>query len=239
MDQPYFDPVGKPAVVGYCEPAEVVVMDDEEVGAIRVENFFTEPAALALYRHLSERIVYERDDIGTTKRSSRGARAGEMPDDPLVCSTDGPVDSMAEAALGVFSDPWLIRCLEPWLACSLRVLRPPTPYRLAAGDFIDPHDDCAAPEYQLSIACNLTRESSEDSGGETIVGLVDHVEEYDDPGFFFPLKKWTLKPGERVLQPLFNSILLLPLSECRAHAVRLVQDKSRYSITTLYGDRVA
>jgi Rps23 Pro-64 3,4-dihydroxylase Tpa1-like proline 4-hydroxylase len=118
----------------------------------------------------------------------------------------------------------------------LRVLRPPTPYRMDPGDYVRPHDDRAAPEFRLSLACCLTPEGLGSKGGETRVGPVESVTEYEHPDFFFPLKKWTLRPISQVIPPVFNSVLILVLSNETAHEVSEVTGAPRYSITTLYGD---
>jgi hypothetical protein len=233
---PYFSGDSRPDVVGTCGVGESAMLADGTVGAVRIEDFFTEAAANALHAFVSTGVVFERDDIGETKRASRASRTGELPDDPIRTTSDGS-HGEAEDALAIFGSDWFIENLSRWIGVPLRVLRPSTPYRLVAGDYIDPHDDYPAPEYRLSVACNLTPNSDSNEGGETYVGLVDAVEEYDGDDFF-PLKRWRLKSGESTLQPVFNSLLLLPLSSAHAHAVRRVASGSRYSITTLYGDAV-
>jgi len=233
---PHFSVDSRPDSVGACRVGEGAVLTDGTVGAVRIENFFTEAAAKALHAFLSTSVVFERDDIGETKRASRASRAGELPDDPIRTTSDASQEE-AWDALATFGSDWFIENLSRWIGVPLRVLRPSTPYRLVAGDYIDPHDDYPAPEYRLSVACNLTPNGGGSEGGETYVGLVDTVEEYDGDDFF-PLKRWRLKPGERTLQPVFNSLLLLPLSAGHAHAVRRVTTGPRHSITTLYGDAV-
>jgi len=236
---PQFTAGDRPGSVGECRVGETVVLADGSVGAIRVEDFFADAAAQALHAFLCRAVVYERDDIGVTKRASRGARDGELPDDPLLTSAGAVNDGTrrdAEAAMAVFSSAWFVENLSSWLDVPLEVLRPSTPYRLAPQDFISPHDDYPAPEFRLSVAANLTLDAGADDGGETFVGLVDRVEEYDWDDFFFPLKRWTLRSGERTLRPRFNSLLLIPLSGEHAHGVRAITGGHRYSITTLYGD---
>jgi hypothetical protein len=235
LPDPVFDLASRPAGVGACAVTEAVGFDGQ-LAAVRVEHFLTDDYAQALAEHLATRIVYEPDHIGDTKRAGRAARTGDMPDSPLV--TRGAADPVATAAMGIFAGPWLLGQLEGWFRRPLRVLRPTTPYRMDMGDFIDPHDDYPAPEYRLSISCNLTRRWTAGDGGQTVVGVVDRVEEYDDPEWFFPLERWTLRPGAKELVPMFNSLLLLPLDATRGHAVRRVNRGPRYSLTTLYGDRV-
>lgn len=106
---------------------------------------------------------------------------------------------------------------------------------MSAGDFVDPHDDCPAPEYRISASLNLTADWRDSDGGTTVIGLVDRVEEYDHPDWPIPLSRWTLRSEKHTFTPRFNSALLLPLSPRRAHAVLPVTRGPRYSITTLYG----
>lgn len=234
---PRFAESGRPAHVGACRPAETVSLPDAGLGAIRIEDFFTPEAAKHLSSHLIDQIVYERDEIDDQKLTSRAARDGELPDSPL--RYQGVPDPVAQAALAVFEGAWFIEQLENWLDRPLCVLRPSTPYRLDPGDYINAHDDRASDEFRLSVTCALTPDSIGSRGGETVVGLVDTVTEYEHPDFFFPLKKWTFQPGVRALTPRFNSLLLIPLEDDHAHAVRTVREAPRYSITTLYGDRPA
>ncbi len=226
----------RPPQIGAFRFAEPVAVGGRVV-AIRVEDFFAPDLAQALADYL-DHLVYERDDIADQKHASRAVRQGELPDDPLLEAAGAPAGQLAHDALAVFEHPWLIGQFEQHLGTPLRVLRPPTPYRLDVADFIEPHDDHPAPEYRLSVACNLTTGWRPDDGGETVVGLVDAVTEFDDPYFPFPLKNWAFGTDTRTLAPRFNSALLLPLSDRHAHAVRPVRRGIRYSITTLYGDKV-
>ena len=146
-----------------------------------------------------------------------------------------PIDPLAASAFSLFSSDWFLGHLGAWVGTPVRVLRPSAPYRLDPGDYIAAHDDYAAPEHRVSVACNLTRGWAQGDGGETVVGAVENVQEYEDPDYFFPLKIWTLAPGEHSVRPKFNSALLLLLGDDRAHAVRTVVRNHRYSITTLYG----
>lgn len=237
MQPPHTDTAAKPHQFGMFRPTETVRIDNQ-VAAIRIEDFFSEQTAHTLTTGLSH-LVYERDDIADTKRVSRAARAGDLPDAPLIRPSDAPDMPQLLDTLSLFESPWLISELEEFTGRPLRVLRPPAPYRMDPDDRIAPHDDHAAPEYRLSLACNLTRGWQPHDGGETVIGLVDTVVEFDDPDFFFPLKKWTLEPGARTLMPIFNSALLLFLSPLHAHAVRPVRRGPRFSITTLYGDRAS
>jgi hypothetical protein len=234
---PRFGDTGRPVGIGSCRPTDAVQLDDAGFTVVRIEEFFTEDSAYALSDYLASGLEYERDEIDDQKRTNRAVRTGDLPDSPLkVCKQPDP---LAEAALNVFATPWFITQLETWLGIPLRILRPMTPYRLDPGDYIGPHDDRAAPEFRLSVSCSLTPAETGSKGGETVVGLVDAVEEYDHPEFFFPLKKWALKPNPHVLKPIFNSVLLIVLADNYAHAVREVYGAPRYSVTTLYGDRKA
>ena len=145
---------------------------------------------------------------------------------------------MALAGLDLLTSPGWLEALTEWFGVPIEVLRSPTPYRLDARDHIDPHDDCPAPEYVLSVSLNLTHGWRPSDGGQTIVGLVESVEEYDDD-WLGSLKRWHIGDEQHVLPPVFNSALLLPLSPRRAHAVRTVTHGPRYSITTLYGSVAA
>ncbi|WP_067682389.1 2OG-Fe(II) oxygenase [Nocardia miyunensis] len=211
-------------------------MIDGHVVAIRIEDFFSPDAARTLTRCL-HRLSYERDEIADQKRVSRAARDGDLPDAALIASAETPEMTRAVEILNVFENPWLIARFDELIGARLRVLRPPTPYRMECGDFIQPHDDHPSPEYRLSVACNLTEQWRPPDGGETVVGLVDTVAEFEHPEFFFPLKRLTLRRETRTLTPIFNSALLLPLTPAHAHAVQSVHTGPRFSITTLYGDR--
>ncbi len=237
MRLPQFENAGRPACIGQCLPTDAVRLDDTRFAVVRVEEFFTEVSAYALSEYLASGLEYERDEIDDQKRTNRAVRIGDLPDSPFKMHRQP--DSLAEAALNVFAGPWFVSQLETWLGAPLRILRPMTPYRLDPGDYISPHDDRAAPEFRLSVSCSLTPAKAGSKGGETVVGLVDKVEEYEHPDFFFPLKRWSLKPGSRALMPMFNSVLLITLTDSYAHAVREVGCAPRYSITTLYGDRQA
>ncbi|WP_084460558.1 2OG-Fe(II) oxygenase [Nocardia kruczakiae] len=204
-----------------------------EFAAVRILNFLPSEHARSLADHLTADIVYERDEIGDTKRANRASRSGEMPNSPLV--TTSPASPPALAGLNFLTSPGWLERLSGWFGQPIQVLRPPTPYRLDARDYVDPHDDCPAPEYTLSVSLNLTDGWRPSDGGETVVGLVDHVEEYDHPEWFMPLNRWHIGDERHVVTPTFNSALLLPLSPRRAHAVRTVTHGPRYSITTLYG----
>lgn len=239
MNPPRFTEDGRHPHVGRCRPTDVIRLDGMRIAAVRVEDFFTVEAAQALSNHLMHRLVYERDEIDDQKRSNRAACTGELPGSPPVLRDGSSADSLAEEALSVFSSDWLIAQLARWMGQPLRVLRPPTPYRLDPGDYIRPHDDRAAPEFRLSVSCCLTPEDLGSQGGETVIGLVESVSHYEHPEFFFPLKRWSLLPGARVMPPVFNSALLLVLSDETAHEVREVAQASRYSVTTLYGDAAA
>ncbi|MEU6559123.1 2OG-Fe(II) oxygenase [Nocardia nova] len=232
MHTPEFDQDGRPPGIGNCVIEEVVCLDGE-LAAVRVRDLLADDYARALGDHLHNRIVYEQDIIGDTKQVSRAARSDDMPDSPIV--TTAPATPVARAALKLLSDPWWLRQLSRWTGSELQVLRPSTPYRMDADDFVDPHDDCPAPEYRMSVSLNLTPDWQESDGGPTVVGLVDRVEEYDHPDWPIPLSRWTLGSKKRTLNPQFNSALLLPLSPHRAHAVLPVRRGPRYSITTLYG----
>ena len=232
MHTPQFDQDGRPPGIGNCVIEEVVCLDGE-IAAVRVRDLLADDYARALGDHLHNRIVYEQDIIGDTKQVSRAARSDDMPDSPIV--TTAPATPVARAALKLLSDPWWLRQLSRWTGSELQVLRPSTPYRMEAGDFVDPHDDCPAPEYRMSVSLNLTPDWQEFDGGPTVVGLVDRVEEYDHPDWPIPLSRWTLGSEKHTLTPQFNSALLLPLSPHRAHAVLPVRRGPRYSITTLYG----
>lgn len=236
VELPQFLLNDKPDLVGDCRTTEAVILDDGTLGAVRIEGFFADSAAKSIHDLLANGVVYERDDIGDTKRANRAAREGDLPDDPIRVAMIGD-KSYDEAweALTVFEGDWFLEQLGLWLGLPLRVLRPSTPYRLDVGDYVDPHDDYPAPEYRLSVAYNLSMFSDQYRGGATAIGLVDSVEEYDHDDFFFPLKRWALKAGEQTLRPVFNSLLLIPLSGSHAHAVRTVTDGPRYSVTTLYG----
>ncbi|WP_155240240.1 2OG-Fe(II) oxygenase [Nocardia seriolae] len=223
----------KPPELGPCTHSDTVILGGRIV-ALRIDDFFDDRTAHALANCLGH-LAYERDEIAAQKRVNRAMRHGDLPDDPLIHSENAPGHRHALEALSIFESPWLLNELERTLGISLRVLRPATPYRMDVADYIEPHDDHPAPEYRLSLACNLTRDWKIGDGGETVVGLVDTVTEFDDPEFFFPLKRWTLQPEQRVLTPVFNSVLALPLSPDHAHAVRPVLRSSRFSITTLYG----
>jgi len=235
MRLPQFGNAGRPACIGRCRPTDAVRLDGTGLAVVRVEEFFTEVSAHALSAYLASDLEYERDEIDDQKRANRAVRIGDLPGSPLKVHREP--DPLAEAALNVFAGPWFVRQLEAWLGTSLRVLRPMTPYRLDPGDYISPHDDRAAPEFRLSVSCSLTPAEAGSKGGETVVGLVDKVEEYEHPDFFFPLKRWSLKPSAHVLMPVFNSVLLITLTDSYAHAVREVACAPRYSVTTLYGDR--
>jgi hypothetical protein len=236
---PRFDQAGRPACVGRCRPADAVMLDGLGIAAVRIEEFLTAEAARALSDHLMYRLVYERDEIDDQKRTKRAARTGDLPSSPLMLLGGSADDPLAEAALSAFTSNWLIAQLARWMGLPLRVLRPPVPYRMDPGDYVRPHDDRAAPEFRLSLACCLTPEDLGSKGGETAVGLVESVTEYEHPDFFFPLKRWSLQPGAQVMHPVFNSALLLVLTEEAAHEVREVIEAPRYSITTLYGDGTA
>lgn len=212
------------------------MLDGPGIAAVRIEEFFSAEAARALSDHLMHGLVYERDEIDDQKRTNRAARTGDLPSSPLMLLGGSAGDPLTEAALGAFTSDWLITQLGRWVGLPLRVLRPPVPYRMDPGDYVRPHDDRAAPEFRLSLACCLTPEDLGSKGGETVVGLVESVAEYEHPDFFFPLKKWTLQTGAQVMPPVFNSALLLVLTEEFAHEVREVTAAPRYSITTLYGD---
>jgi hypothetical protein len=233
---PQFHEDGPPPYIGRCQPVEVVRLDGSRTAVVRLEEFFAVEAARALCDHLVRRLVYERDEIDDQKRTNRAARVGDLPGSALKLRDGAVSDPVAEAALGVLSSKWLVTQLANWMGLPLRVLRPPTPYRLDPGDYIRPHDDRAAPEFRLSVSCCLTPENLGSEGGDTVVGLVESVSEYEHPEFFFPLKKLSLRSGARVLPPVFNSALLLVLSDENAHAVTEVASAPRYSITTLYGD---
>lgn len=236
---PRFREDDRPPCIGRCQPADVVCLDGTSVAAVRLEEFFTAEASQVLCDHLVNRIAYERDEIDDQKRTNRAARADDLPGSALKLRSGTVSDPVAQAALGVLTSSWLVTQLGNWMGMPLRVLRPPTPYRLDPGDYIRSHDDRAAPEFRLSVSCCLTPEDLGSEGGETVVGLVESVSEYDHPEFFFPLKRWSLRPGAKVLPPVFNSALLLVLSDENAHEVREVTRASRYSITTLYGDGTA
>ena len=233
---PRFREDDRPPYAGRCQPADVVCLDGCGVAAVRLEEFFSAGAARVLCDHLVNRIAYERDEIDDQKRTNRAMRTGDLPGSALKLQGGAVSDPVAEAALGVLTSDWLVTQLGHWMGMRLGVLRPPTPYRLDPGDYIRPHDDRAAPEFRLSVSCCLTPEDLGSEGGETVVGLVESVSEYDHPEFYFPLKRWSLRPGAKVLPPVFNSALLLVLSDENAHEVREVTRASRYSITTLYGD---
>ncbi|WP_431953311.1 2OG-Fe(II) oxygenase [Nocardia lijiangensis] len=237
MQQPFFSTHGKPPELGECRTTSVVTLR-ERIGAVRVEQVFSEDATTALASFLQNDLVYERDEIGDQKLVNRASRQGEMPDDPLVHRATASTAEAALAVLGVFGSAWFIEQLEKWLSTPLRVLRPPTPYRMDVGDHIEPHDDHPSSEFRLSVTYNLTADWQIGDGGETVIGDVAAVTEFEDPDFPLPLKKWTLAPGAQSLTPVFNSALLLPLSCEQAHAVRPVQRAARFSITTLYGDRI-
>jgi 2OG-Fe(II) oxygenase superfamily len=239
MPLPRFEEAGRPPHVGRCTPTDVVVLGGSDIAAVRVEEFFTAEAAQALSDHLMHRLVYERDEIDDQKRTSRAARTGDLPGSPLRVLGSSTSDPLAEAALNAFTSEWLIAQLACWMGLPLRVLRPPSPYRMDPGDYVRPHDDRAAPEFRLSLAYCLTPEDLGSKGGETVVGLVESVSEYEHPDFFFPLKRWSLQPGAHVMPPVFNSVLMLVLTEHAAHEVREVAEAPRYSITTLYGDGTA
>jgi hypothetical protein len=236
MSWPQFHGDDRPPCFGRCQPVEVVRLDGSRIAAVRLEEFFTVEAARALHDHLARRLVYERDEIDDQKRTNRAARVGDLPGSALKLRDGAVSDPVAEAALEALTSEWLVTQLASWTGLPLRVLRPPTPYRLDPGDYIRPHDDRAAPEFRLSVSCCLTPENLGSEGGETVVGLVGAVSEYEHPDFFFPLKEWSLRPGARVLPPVFNSALLLVLSDENAHEVKEVAGAPRYSITTLYGD---
>jgi hypothetical protein len=239
MPLPRFGEAGRPPHVGRCTPTDVVVLGGSDIAAVRVEHFFTAETAQALSDHLMHRLVYERDEIDDQKRTSRGARTGDLPSSALRLLGGSSSDPLAEATLNVFTSDWLIAQLGCWMGLPLRVLRPPVPYRMDPGDYVRPHDDRAAPEFRLSLAYCLTPEDLGSKGGETVVGLVESVSEYEHPDFFFPLKRWSLQPGAHVMPPVFNSVLMLVLTEHAAHEVREVAEAPRYSITTLYGDGTA
>ncbi|GAA1600371.1 hypothetical protein GCM10009764_25250 [Nocardia ninae] len=211
----------------------------DRVGAVRVEQFFNDQATALLTPFLHGDLVYERDEIGDQKLVSRASRQGDLPDDPLVQRSSTLDADSALAVLNTFGSSWFIEQLGDWLNTPLRMLRPPTPYRMDVGDYVEPHDDHPSPEFRLSVTYNLTANWQPGDGGETVVGLVEAVTEFDHPDFPFPLKTWTLGTGAQSLEPVFNSVLLLPLSDEQAHAVRPVRRASRYSITTLYGDRTS
>jgi hypothetical protein len=235
---PHFIEKGKPAELGSCKVTDVVAHDDAGVAAVRVEEFFTDDAARALTDYVTNHLVYERDEIGAEKRVNRATRVADTPDAALAHNHLGGPSRLAAAAMEALTGRWLVEQLAAWLCTPLRVLRPSTPYRLDVGDYIGPHDDRGAPEYRLSVACNLTPGWARGDGGETVVGLIERVEEYDHQDYFFPLKRWTFKrDGQAVLPPVFNSALLLVLADDRAHAVEAVQRTARYSVTTLYGDK--
>lgn len=224
----------KPKVIGRFVPTRIVAIDSR-VLVVRIEHFFTERVAAALARQL-QNYVYEPDLIADRKRVARAARSGDLPDDPLVRIAGAKDAPEADAAMQALTGPWVIAWLEQ-RGSRLRALRPPTPYRMGPGDFITPHDDCPAPEYRVSLAYNLTRGWQPGDGGETEVGLVDTVEEFEHPDFPLPVKKWTFRDGTYLLPPVFNSALVLLLSEQHAHAVVSLRRGFRYSITTLYGTR--
>lgn len=236
---PRFAEAGRPSCAGRCQVTDVTCLAGPGVAAVRVEDFLTADAAGALSDHLMHRLVYERDQIDDQKLTNRAARAGDLPDSALKTAGDTASAPLAEAALSVFTSDWLIRQLARWMGLPLRVLRPPVPYRMDPGDYVRPHDDRAAPEFRLSLAYCLTPEALGSKGGETRIGLIESVTEYEHPDFFFPLKKWTLRPGSQVMPTVFNSALLLVLSDETAHEVHEVAGAPRYSITTLYGDGTA
>ncbi|WP_280369738.1 2OG-Fe(II) oxygenase [Nocardia wallacei] len=225
----------KPPELGPCTLGDTVALAGKLV-ALRIDHFFSDRTAYLLAETL-DHLRYERDEIADQKRVNRAVRRGDLPDDPLVYADDAPESDCLLDALSVFESPWLISRFAQILEVPLQVLRPPTPYRMDTADYIGPHDDHPAPEYRLSVACNLTRDWRPGDGGETVVGLVDTVTEFEDPAFPFPLKRWTFQAEQRFLAPVFNTALLLPLSPDHAHAVRPVLRRKRFSITTLYGDR--
>lgn len=236
---PRFTEADRPSCMGNCKVTDAVRLDGAGVAAVRVEEFLAAEAAVALRDHLMHRLVYERDQIDDQKMTNRAARVGDLPDSAPKTMDGTAGDPLAEAALGVFTSDWLVGELARWIGLPLRVLRPPTPYRMDPGDYVRPHDDRAAPEFRLSVAYCLTPDDLGSRGGETRIGLIESVTEYEHPDFFFPLKKWTLRPGSQVMPTVFNSALLLVLSDETAHEVHEVAGAPRYSITTLYGDGTA
>ena len=232
---PHFPPQGRPPEAGTCHVSDVVTHPQLGVVAVQLSSVFTVAAADALSDYLRSRLVYERYEIGEQKLTNRASRHDDAPDSPLVIHGSEPIDPLAASAFSLFSSDWFLGHLGAWVGTPVRVLRPSAPYRLDPGDYIAAHDDYAAPEHRVSVACNLTRGWAQGDGGETVVGAVENVQEYEDPDYFFPLKIWTLAPGEHSVRPKFNSALLLLLGDDRAHAVRTVVRNHRYSITTLYG----
>ncbi|MGW0325547.1 2OG-Fe(II) oxygenase [Nocardia sp. NPDC003183] len=227
-----FDLTASPVEVGECVIGDVARLDGE-LAAVRVCDVLSVCHAQALSRHLAEDLVYAREQIGDTKRVSRAVRQGELPDSPIV--TRRPPLPDASSALALFTEQWWLEQLSQWFDAPLEVLRPPSPYRMDAGDYVRPHDDCPAPEFRLSVTFNLTQWWRPEHGGETSVGTVGHVAEFDDPEWYFPRKVWTMGRQRQSFVPQFNSALLLPLSPSRVHEVLPVTQGPRYSITTLYG----
>ena len=234
---PVFRPAGHAGVAGHCTVSEVISDPDAGMVAVRIEEVLTAEAARAVHDYVVNDIVYERDEIGQEKRAFRAARTGELPTDPFLHTGTGTPGALAQEGFALFTSSWFVTQLSEWLAVPLTVLRPTTPYRMDPGDFIHPHDDVASPEYLLSIAYNLVPAWQGGDGGETVVGKVGTVQEYEHPDYFFPLKRWSFDPsGISTLKPVYNSALALVLRPDRAHAVNKIVRNSRYSMTTLYGD---
>jgi hypothetical protein len=234
---PVFRPAGRPKVAGSCTVSEVISDPDVGIAAVRIEEVLTAEAARAVHDYVVNDIVYERDEIGQEKRAFRGARTGELPTDPFLHTGTETPGVLAQEGFAFFTSNWFVTQLSEWLGVPLTVLRPTTPYRMDPGDYIHPHDDVASPEYRLSIAYNLVPAWHEGDGGETVVGKVGAVQEYEHPDYFFPLKRWSFDPSATsALKPVYNSALALVLRPDRAHAVNKIVRSSRYSMTTLYGD---
>ncbi|MDP4500507.1 2OG-Fe(II) oxygenase [Nonomuraea turcica] len=204
---------------------------------LRVTDFLVPEAAEALCHELETHLEYERVEYGELTRLWRGARpVGDPYFGPLLRKPAAATNDLAYEALTVFESPWFIEWLSAVTDTEVCFLRPPTAYRLEAGDRICLHDDMTNPVHAFSVAYNLTPGWRQGQGGETRVGRVVRKRPAPTPPDCpIDLHYWEVRPDAEILTPIFNSILLIKLSTEYAHSVEPVSGAPRHSITTIYG----
>jgi Rps23 Pro-64 3,4-dihydroxylase Tpa1-like proline 4-hydroxylase len=118
----------------------------------------------------------------------------------------------------------------------LRVVKPPSLFRMERGDRIERHDDISdQPLNRFSVVLHLSKNWKRNFGGNTVLGWVKRVEyaRVSENGYLD--RRWVFSRQRSVLTPTFNSLTVIALRPGMAHDVTDIRVKAyRVSIVGLY-----
>jgi|YNPMSStandDraft_2_1061718.scaffolds.fasta_scaffold10510_3 hypothetical protein len=207
---------------------------------LRIPNFLRLDVAETLYRELCEAQRYERVDIAGITLQWRGEReVGDAYYGRLLTHDGWQTPDVVYACYRLFESRWFENLLSQLIGYEVRCMRPATPYRLAQGDRICPHDDMSDPRHRAAVVLNLTKDWRREYGGNTVISNVIRVEDLPTPPEVpFQLRRWVLGRSRHVVTPQFNSLTIMRLAHGLAHSVTPIRvNRQRFSIVCMYGTK--